>query len=100
MNEARIDTEALSQQIDRIVAKKEELKEILNNIKKENNIMRDYWETKTSESVFNNFEDMYIGLQEQIDNLNKDIEFLRSSIENYKQQEQKANKEIDEKIAL
>ena len=43
---------------------------------------------------------MYTGYCTQIDNLNRDINFLEKTIKTYIEQESKANVQIDEHIAL
>lgn len=99
-NETRIDTEKLQEQLNRIIEERDKLNTLLENIKKETDILKDFWETKTSDSVFNNFTEFYTGLQQHIDAINSDIEFLESTIKNYKEYEEKANKQIDENIAI
>ena len=100
MIETKIDTEALTVQLNRLIKVRDKLKEMLDNIRKENNILKDHWESKTSNSVFTNFEDFYVGFQGQIENLDSDIAFLESTITNYKNYEAQANKHIDENIAI
>lgn len=98
--ENRIDTDKLNEQLNRLKKEREKLNNQLESIKKETNNLKNYWETKTSNSVFSNFEELYDGFQEQIESFDGDIAFLESSIKNYNEYEEKANKQIDEKIAI
>lgn len=98
--ENRIDTDKLTEQLNRLIKERDKLNTQLENIKKETNNLKNYWDSKTSNSVFSNFEELYNGFQAQIDSFNGDIAFLESSIKNYNEYEEKANKQIDEKIAI
>ena len=100
MNNMKINEEALSQELAKLTKKKEELNEILDKIKEKNEELKDCWETDTSESVFTNFEDFFKYYQNCVTNLQNDIQFLDTTIKNYKEFESKTNKEINEKIAL
>ena len=96
---AKINTNTLIEQLKKLIAERDNLKKILEETEKKTNILKDSWESKTSESVFKNFEDMYKGLKGIIEDLNKDIKFLGESIDSYLEYEEKANKEIDTNIA-
>lgn len=94
-----IDTNALNQQITNLKKERDNLNTILENIKKSNEVLRDSWDSKTSESVFNNFKDMYVGYQELMDDLNKDITFLEGVIADFKSNEEQTNKKIEAEIS-
>ena len=96
----KIDTNALSQEVDKIKAKRERLYEIYTELKKNNEALKDNWNSKTSEVVFTNFEDFYVGFQNQLTNLQNDINFLNALIEKYKEFENTNDKVIDENIAI
>ena len=100
MTNLKIDTNALSAEVEKIKAKRERLSEIYDELKKNNEELKDNWNSKTSEVVFNNFEDFYVGYQEQLNNLQNDIDFLNALIEKYKEFENSNNKVIDENIAI
>ena len=100
MTNLKIDTNALSDEVEKIKAKKERLSEIYDELKKNNEVLKDNWNSKTSEVVFNNFEDFYVGYQEQLNNLQNDINFLNTIIAKYKEFESSNNKTIDENIAI
>ena len=86
--------------IDNIKKKREELNNLLNDLKTSNNTLKDHWETKTSDSVFANFEEFYKEFQNQINVFDEDIRFLEATVNNYKTNEKETNKEIDENIAI
>lgn len=94
-----IDTNALNQQITNLKKERDNLNTILENIKKSNEVLRDSWDSKTSESVFNNFKDMYVGYQELMDDLNKDITFLEGVVADFKSNEEQTNKKIEAEIS-
>ncbi len=94
-----IDTNALNQQITNLKKERDNLNTILENIKKSNEVLRDSWDSKTSESVFNNFKDMYVGYQELMDDLNKDITFLEGVVDDFKSNEEQTNKKIEAEIS-
>ena len=94
-----IDTNSLSQQITNLKKERNNLNTILENIKKSNEVLRESWDTKTSESVFNNFKDMYVGYQELIDDLDKDITFLEGVVNDFKSNEEQTNKKIEAEIS-
>ena len=99
LRSAKIDTVALVKQISELIKERDNLKELLEGIQKKNNILKESWETRTSESVFNNFNDMYKGFQGLIENINSDIKFLEKTIGEYEKYEQEAGKEIEQSIA-
>lgn len=95
---ARIDTKALEEQLNKLKEERNRLNSMFDTIKSNTNTLKDYWDSRTSESVFNNFEDMYKGYQDLVNDLNKDIIFLENILKKYKEYEEKANKEIDTNI--
>lgn len=95
-----IDTEALSQEVDKIRNKRERLNEIYVQLKNNNEVLKDSWKSQTSEVVFENFEEFYKGYQEQLQNLKDDIDFLDAVIEKYKEFDEKNSKETDENLAI
>ena len=97
----KFDESKILTELETIKNKREELNNILTELKKNNNELKDCWETKTSESVFTSFEEMFYGeFQSQIEGLDEDITFLEATIENYKQNEAETNKIIDENIVV
>ena len=100
MNNINIDTDALNSAKEKLIQKKEKLNTLLTALKNENNDLKNYWETKTSDSVFSNFEVFFKSFQTSIENLDNDIKFLEKTINSYVLTEKEIGKEVDEKIAL
>ena len=96
----QIDTNLLSQEITKITNKRDRLNEIYNELKRNNEELKNNWNTKTSEIVFNNFELFYTGFEVQLDNLKNDIDFLNVLISKYEEFNNKNSQEIDNKIAI
>lgn len=91
----------LLNEIIKIKQKRDELNNIYEELKKNNNILKESWETQTSESVFSNFEDLfYTEFEKQISDIDEDVHFLEETIKNYKKNENETNKEIDENISV
>ena len=91
----------LLNEIIKIKQKRDELNNIYEELKKNNNILKESWETQTSESVFSNFKDLfYTEFEKQISDIDEDIHFLEETIKNYKKNENETNKEIDENISV
>ena len=96
----QIDTNLLSQEITKITNKRDRLNEIYNELKRNNEELKNNWNTKTSEIVFSNFELFYTGFEVQLDNLKNDIDFLNVLITKYEEFNNKNSQEIDNKIAI
>ena len=96
----KIDTKLLSQEVEKIKTKRNRLQEIFEALKKDNEQLKDNWNSKTSDIVYDNLIDFYKGYQEQLNNLQNDIDFLEALIEKYTEFEEKNYKEIDENIAI
>ena len=96
----QIDTNLLSQEVAKITNKRDRLNEIYTELKRKNNDLKNNWNTKTSEIVFNNFELFYSGFETQLENLKNDIEFLNTLISKYQEFDNKNSKVIDDKIAV
>lgn len=94
-----INTEALSGDIEKIKKERENLINFLEGLKKNNNILRDYWETRTSEEVFENFSGFYKYVEEIINDLDNDCKFLSSEIiESHTIHEEKAKSTEDSEL--
>lgn len=97
----KIDTEKLKDEINEIEASKKSLIEIFSVIKNDNTVLKEMWSSRTSDGVFESFEDFYKFYNNVIDNFDKDIVFLREVVSvGYIENVDNANKQIDEKIAL
>ena len=69
---ARIDTIALTEQLNKMKEERNKLKSLFDIVNKNTNYLKEYWDSRTSESVFNNFEEMYKGYQGLLNDLNRD----------------------------
>lgn len=96
-----IDTVKLSEQVNIIKDSKVRLEELFGVLKNDNNILKEMWETRTSEGVFDSFEEFYKDVKKIINNLNKDVEFLEKVVNSgYIENVAKTNEQIDNNIAL
>lgn len=75
-----INTEALSNDIEKIKKERKDLIDLLEQLKKNNNVLRDYWETRTSEEIFTNFDGFYKFVESIINELDNDCKFLNAEI--------------------
>ena len=101
MSQIKIDTEKLKNEINEIETSKKSLIEIFGVIKNDNVVLKEMWNSRTSDGVFENFEDFYKYFNDVINNFDKDIAFLREVVSaGYIENVDNANKQIDEKIAL
>lgn len=101
MNNINIDTEKLSQEIEKIRKINENFEDIFSKIKDNTNQLKDCWKTRTSESVFSSFEEFYSSLENVVSTFQKDIEFLEKVVnDNYIEEEKGINQLIDNKIAM
>ncbi len=101
MNNINIDTEKLSLEIEKIKKVNKDFEEIFNQVKKDTESLKDYWSTRTSESVFSSFQDFYSVLENVKAVFQKDIEFLEKTVNSsYEVKDQGISKLVDDKIAL
>lgn len=101
MTSIKIDTIKLSSEISKLKDAKKTLDELFGIIKKDNQLLRELWETRTSQKVFDSFEDFYKNLETSINNLNHDIEFLENKVNsNYEEKDDHTDYLVDERIAM
>lgn len=96
-----IDTAKLQEEINKIRQIDEEMENLKNNIKKDTEDLKLFWNTKTSESVQESFQEFYNDLE----NLNIKNDLFASYLERvvndqYITSENKTNKLIDDNIAV
>ena len=98
-NNINIDTEKLSEEVTNIKNVSSQLDQICEALKRENETLKDYWNSKTSENVFTSFQEFYKALENARDTFKKDSEFLESVVnKNYIAEEEYLKKE-EEKLA-
>ncbi len=96
-----IDTEKLTAEIEKVKNVKGYLKDELDRIKKENNELKDFWSCKTSNSVFESFEEFYKEYENDILLLENDIAFLEKIVnKSYQVEDKNISQAIDKSIAL
>lgn len=100
MNNVNIDTENLNSKKEEIEKVLKDLETLFDKIKNETETLKDYWETKTSENVFANFEKFYKTLEEVKLKFQSDILFINEKVnKQYTDIDRNISAEIDEKIA-
>ncbi len=100
MNNVNIDTENLNSKKEEIEKVLKDLETLFDKIKNETETLKDYWETKTSENVFANFENFYKTLEEVKLKFQSDILFINEKVnKQYTDIDRNISAEIDEKIA-
>jgi WXG100 family type VII secretion target len=101
MNNIDIDTEKLSAEIEKIKSTKKNFEEIFQQVKNDTESLKDYWSTRTSESVFSSFQEFYSVFENVTAELQKDIDFLERTVSNsYVAKDKGISKLVDDKIAL
>ena len=96
----KINTEELLTQLETIKNSKLKLSDLLQKIKDETNELKECWESDTSDTVYNNFDQFYEYYKIELDNFEHDIKFLETAINSYQQYEEQTNKDIDEKVDM
>ena len=96
----KINTEELLNQLEIIKSSKMKLSDLLQKINVKTNELKECWESDTSESVYNSFDQFYNYYKIELENLEHDIKFLETTISNYMNYEKQANKDINEKIDM
>ena len=96
-----IDTVGLREEINELRKIDKEMQELKNNIRKDTEELKSFWNTKTSEVVQEDFQSFYTDL----DNLNTKNELFASYLERvvgdqYETNENDTNRLIDDNIAV
>lgn len=100
-NNLSIDSSKLTVEIEKLRKVSSDLEELLNKLKRENSILRDNWETRTSEQVYNDFEEFYKSLESIKITNDNDANFLQNVVNRgYTQLEEDTNKLVDNNIAI
>ena len=95
-----IDTEKLNAQIDKLQRTRNNLEATFQNINKETNDMKDYYESKTSTVVYDEFDRFSKAATDYIDDLDSYITYLKTVVnQSYIDYEDKENQLIDDNLA-
>lgn len=100
MYDEKIDTKVLIGEVSKLKEVKEKMNSIYNELQKDNNELKEFWDTNASEQLFKEYDVFDKEFKQNINDLQNDIIYLENFIQSYELYEQKANKEIDEKIAV
>ena len=101
MNSLNIDTEKLEYEIEKMRQIEKTLEEVYEQIEKETTTLKDYWESKTADSVQESFIDFYKKVEKSKNNLASDIAFLENAVkERHEEEEKQENKTIDRRFTI
>ena len=96
-----INTERLLVEIEKIKKIKNTMVDLNKQVNNRTDMLKDYWISRTSETVFSEFPSFYKALEKVCNELNGDIEFLENRVkQGYEVNNEKTNKRIDEEIAI
>ena len=101
MDNIFINVETIVEEIEKIKNEKTNLQEVLDDLNKKTDSLKDYWKTRTSDEVFSTFAEFKKHFEEVIESLENDIDFLEKTVKaSYETNEETTNKEIDNNIAI
>lgn len=96
-----IDSSKLSLEIEKLNEVSRDLEDLLSKLKNENSILRENWETNTSEQVYSEFETFYKVLESIKTTNDNDVSFLQGVVnDSYTQFDSNTNKLVDNNIAI
>ena len=99
MNNLNIDSNAVMQQRDNLIKVKNNLDEIVKCIESDTNVLKDYWNSKTSKDVFESFEEFCEYFKTVETYFEKDIKFLENNaIGTYEMADGDISKQVDNHI--
>lgn len=99
MSNIKLDTNKLNEKITELKSRRDEIKEIFENIEAKANTIPDFWQSATSENVLNEFKSIYDEFKAIKESNDKYIDFLEKIvIEDYKSKEDSLGKLIDSNI--
>ena len=80
MNNINIDTEKLTEQLAKLKTVTKSFEQIFNRVKNDTNLLKEYWDSATSESVFESFEEFYNAVDNVKQTFQKVIEFIEKTV--------------------
>jgi len=99
MNNIEIDTAKLESEIKKIVKTKEFYSELLDKLKTDTDLLKDYWDTDVSASVFSSFEEFYKDYKNSISDIENDIAFLENVVsKSYELEDTSISKAVNENL--
>ncbi len=101
MDNISINVESIVTETEKIKKEKKNLEDVLNNLYKQTDALKEYWQTRTSDEVFSSFSDFKKHFENVINYLSNDIDFLEKTVKaSYQTNEELTNKEIDSNITI
>lgn len=101
MDNISINVESIVTETEKIKKEKKNLEDVLNNLYKQTDALKEYWQTRTSDEVFSSFSDFKKHFENVINYLSNDIDFLEKTVKaSYETNEELTNKEIDSNITI
>ena len=80
MSNLKLDYNALDTEIKSLRNVKSDLDEVFEYLERNNELLKEYWETKTSREVFESFDEFYKYIMKIKANFQKDINFLQRKV--------------------
>lgn len=100
MNNINIDTQKLTEEIAKLKSVNKNFEQIFSKVKSDTTLLKEFWDTRTSESVYESFEEFNKAVENVKQTFQKDIEFLENTVNgSYIAQNEGTNKSIDENFA-
>ena len=93
-----INISLVKEEITKISEQKKELETILDDIDKKVEILKEQWDSATSEEVYTYYEDFKKFYKDIVTSLESDIDFLNDTVDGYETSNDNSNKEIDNKL--
>lgn len=101
MSNVKINSELLNAEIEKLENVGKDIENLIANIRKENENLKEYWNTRTSEGVFTDFTVFYDILNDVKDTNDRDIDFLKNTVsDNYVNYEEKTDTLVDSNISI
>ena len=96
-----IDTDQLEAELNKIKEIKKKLDDVFQSIQKDTNELNDYWDSKTSKKVQDDFIEFYKKVEKTKNNIASDIAFLENTVmAKHDKEMERENTIIDERIAV
>ena len=96
-----VNTEKLQDEIEKIKDIEGDFVKLSEIIKRDTDILKEYWQTDTSEDVYYNFDKYHVKLENVIDTLRKDIDFLEETAkQSYIEEDTGTSNLVDERVAV
>ncbi len=94
-----IDLSLVKEEINKISDQKKELESVLERITNQIEILKENWDSATSEEFYTSIEDFKTFYNDVVTYIDNDINFLNDTVNEYETSNDNSNKEIEEKLA-